>query len=79
MKHVDFNSAHPRFRMARQTFFKKTIDPKIETAINTAPQVRGPFQNGIRESDGEAKKFAKTVDDDEDLNRMSLPLNQRVR
>ena len=29
---------------ANETFFKKIVDPKNEIAINTAPQVRGPFR-----------------------------------
>jgi hypothetical protein len=33
--------AHPH---RGETFFKKIVDPKIETAINTAPQVRGPSE-----------------------------------
>ena len=41
-----------------ETFFKKIVDPKIETAINTAPQVRGPFET-VFDKVTVAKKFAK--------------------
>ena len=58
---------------------KKTVDPKNETAINTAPQVRGPFQTVFDKATVEQRNLQKTVDDGEDLSRMSLPLNQRAR
>ena len=39
---MDFHLNAHGIRRARQTFFKKTVDRKSETAINAAPQVRGP-------------------------------------
>lgn len=39
---ADLRHAHGCARRKKRTFLKKTVDPKNETAINTAPQVRGP-------------------------------------
>ena len=38
------NRREPQIERGRESFFKKIVDPKIETAIYTAPQVRGPFR-----------------------------------
>jgi hypothetical protein len=63
----------------RETFLNKFVDPKTETAINAAPQVRGPSKTVFVKVAASKKFLQKVVDGAEDLNRMSLPLKQRAR
>ena len=45
---------------ADKKFFKKIVDPKIETAIYTAPQVRGPLQTVFAKSNS-SKEICKKL------------------
>ena len=72
-------AAHCCFHRSRKNFLQKTVDPKTEPAIYTAPQVRRPFETVFDKVTAEQRILQKTVDDAGDLNRMSLPLKQRAR
>jgi hypothetical protein len=44
----------------RKSFSEKIVDQKIETAINAAPQVRGPFRTVFAKSDS-SKEICKKL------------------